>query len=67
MKEEDIWTKVCKKCGSEYPNHTEDCEFHPNKERVIGVHDGCGGNIIKKEQCTWCDKCKQYFCGCACG
>ncbi len=38
-----------------------------NKERNIGLHPGCGGNVINKDKCTWCDKCKQYFCGCACG
>lgn len=40
---------------------------NPDKERIVGVHSGCGGNIIKKRACTWCDKCKEYFCGCACG
>lgn len=39
----------------------------PNVESIIGLHTGCGGNIIKKNKCSWCDKCKQYFCGCACG
>lgn len=39
----------------------------PRKERKIGIHEGCGGNIIKRNKCSWCDKCKEYFCGCACG
>ena len=39
----------------------------PNVKSIIGFHTGCGGNIIQKNACSWCDKCKQYFCGCACG
>lgn len=40
----------------------------PDIKRIIGTHaGGCGGNIIAKDQCRWCDKCKEYFCGCACG
>ncbi|MEK7494184.1 MAG: hypothetical protein AAB630_03460 [Patescibacteria group bacterium] len=39
----------------------------PNKERKVGFHLGCGGNLIKRRECTWCDKCEQRFCGCACG
>lgn len=39
----------------------------PGIERIIGIHTGCGGKVIEKGQCRWCDKCKQYFCGCACG
>lgn len=35
-----------------------------NKERVIDIC-WCGGNIIKENNCRWCDKCRKYFCGCA--
>lgn len=66
MSHDKIW--ICRNCKQDYPNHNEDCEFHSDKERKTGrIHAGCGGNIIKKGQCSWCDKCKQYFCGCACG
>ncbi|MCR4322672.1 MAG: hypothetical protein NUV61_01125 [Candidatus Azambacteria bacterium] len=41
--------------------------FDKNKKRVVGTHSECGGNIIRRNQCRWCDKCKEYFCGCACG
>jgi hypothetical protein len=36
-----------------------------SREYVIGIHNGCGGNIIKRRECSWCDKCKEYLCGCA--
>lgn len=64
---EDVWKKVCKECGSEFPDHQEDCKFNPDKDKwkIVGEHKGCGGNIIKRRQCSKCDKCGEYFCGCA--
>jgi len=37
-----------------------------NDERFVEIHS-CGGNIVTDGKCTWCKKCMQYFCGCACG
>lgn len=65
--EENVWVSVCKECRTEYPNHTVSCKYHPKNERIVGTHqdNGCGGNIIKKGEHSWCDKCREYFCGCA--
>lgn len=65
--DENVWKKVCKECGSEFPAHLEDCEFNPDKDKwkIVGKHEGCGGNIIKRHKCSKCDKCGEYFCGCA--
>lgn len=32
--------------------------------KIIKVHQKCGGNIIKQNQCIWCEKCMKYFCNC---
>ena len=42
-------------------------EEYRDAEKIVGIHVGCGGNIITKDQCRYCDRCGQYFCGCACG
>ena len=66
-KKKDCWEKICIECKSPYPNHKVDCQFNPNIARIIGEHKGCGGDIFTKGKHTWCEKCKEYFCGCACG
>lgn len=46
---------------------TEENKYHQRyniKKRIVGIHQECGGNIVKQEQCTWCEKCMKYFCGC---
>lgn len=51
-----------------YNRHTSRTLLEWREEkRIVYIHKGCGGKIIKKGQCSWCDKCKEYFCGCACG
>ncbi len=70
-KEKNVWVRVCRKCRTEYPNHTEECRDNHKNEEIIGTHtaggNSCGGNIIRKGNCSWCDKCGEFFCGCASG
>ena len=65
---------VCSFCTTVYPHHHKDCNFHPTavqkrdrQKRILYPHLGCGGNITKEGNCSYCDKCKEYFCGCSCG
>ena len=66
-----VWiTKtVCVECDGAYPDHKEGCSFRGKEGWTITgrTHDGCGGNIITRRQCTECDKCGKAFCGCAAG
>jgi len=38
-----------------------------NGEKIVSTHSRCGGNIVEKGNCRQCEKCKEYFCGCASG
>ena len=65
--DEGIWKKVCRNCNCEYPNHNSCCSLHYDVERVVGIHDGCGGDIVRRRDHRYCKKCDEYFCGCASG
>lgn len=41
-----------------------ECQQYGAKKRIISIHQKCGGNIIKQDQCILCEKCMKYFCDC---
>ena len=62
--------KYCPTCGQEMPKVNTWMTGKHKEGFLTGekhTEKGCGGNIIKYGQCSWCDKCDEMFCGCAYG